>query len=648
MAVTETIEFDLDLIDRLIADEEATLEPKHRASIEYRTVAERHVAGGVASSWQSSPPHAIYIDRGEGSHIWDLDGNEYVDYHLGYGAMVIGHAHPKVVEAIEKRARLGTHFAQPTAQLHEIGENVAERFGLPLWRFCNSGTEATLEAVRLMRANTGRDLIVKIEGTYHGHHDSLMFSVGPDPELIGAREHPVTVPQAMGIPQAFADLVRVVPFNDLAEAERAFAENEGRIAGMIVEPAMMNCGVVLPQPGYLQGLLDLCHRHGAYLAFDEVKTGATIAWGGAVEAFGVQPDIVTLAKAFGGGVPCGAIGATEELFGPVLRGDHDIAGTFNGNPLTMAAARATLLEVLTPDAYERLRAIDRALKDGIRPIIDRYRLPAYVTGIGAKGSVTYSAREVREYRDTIGIDERITYLAWLMQQNRGVFKSPWAKMETWTLSVVHSDDDVRRYVENFEAFAAAVSPADKLSAVGERWDTVAAARRSIPRGRRPGRRRGRAPDLPPREPRGGPAVRAVPSRRRRARHRARVPIASRVRGVQPAGGQDGRQRGGGRRGARGSPRPRAVPDGGVVGRRPARPRVRGAAPGPRAGRRHDRGRGSVRRRGTGLDRRDGGGQPGRVPARGPRSGRALRVDGAARRGDGDDRGRTRSSPSWVH
>ena len=165
MAVTETIEFDLDLIDRLIADEEATLEPKHRASIEYRTVAERHVAGGVASSWQDSPPHAIFIDRGEGSHIWDLDGNEYVDYHLGYGAMVIGHAHPKVVEAIEKRARLGTHFAQPTAQLHEIGENVAERFGLPLWRFCNSGTEATLEAVRLMRANTGRDLIVKIEGT---------------------------------------------------------------------------------------------------------------------------------------------------------------------------------------------------------------------------------------------------------------------------------------------------------------------------------------------------------------------------------------------------------------------------------------------------------------------------------------------------
>ena len=457
MAVRETIEFDLDLVDALIRREEADLEPKHRASIEYRAVAAKHVTGGVASSWQASPPHPIYIDRGEGSRIWDIDGNEYADFHLGYGAMVAGHAHPKIVEAIRRQAGLGTHFAQPTRHLHEIGENLSERFGLPLWRFCNSGTEATLEAVRLMRANTGRDLIVKVEGTYHGHHDSLMFSVVPDPELIGPREHPVTVPQAMGIPQAFADLVRVVPFNDLVEVERAFAENEGRVAGMIVEPAMMNCGVVLPQPGYLQGLFDLCHRHGAYLAFDEVKTGATIAYGGAVEAFGVQPDIVTLAKAFGGGTPCGAIGATEDLFGPVLRDEHDIAGTFNGNPLTMAASRAALLEVLTPEAYVGFGAIDAKLKEGLSAVIDKTRLGAYVTGVGAKGSVIYSTTEVKEYRDSVGVDERITYLAWLFQQNRGVFKSPWTKQETWTLSVWHTDEDAQRYIDNFEEFAAAVT-----------------------------------------------------------------------------------------------------------------------------------------------------------------------------------------------
>jgi glutamate-1-semialdehyde 2,1-aminomutase len=457
VVVEETTAFDLELFDRLIEEEEARLEPKHRASIEYRETARRHVAGGVASSWQDSPPHAVFVSHGKGNRLYDLDGNEYIDFHLGYGAMVVGHAHPKIVEAIQRQARLGTHFAQPTAQIHEIGENLAERFDLPLWRFCNSGTEATLEAVRLMRTVTGRDVIVKIEGTYHGHHDSLMFSVAPDPARMGPREHPATLPQVPGIPQAFADLVRVVPFNDLQAAAAAFDELDGRVAGMFVEPAMMNCGVILPEPGYLQGLKDLCHRHGAYLAFDEVKTGATVAYGGATEAFGVTPDIICLAKAIGGGVPCGAIGATEELFRPVVDAEYDMAGTFNGNPLTMAASRATLLEVLTPGAYDGLRAIDAAMKAGLQRVIDDHRLPCNVTGVGAKGSVIYSATPVREYRDAVGIDERITYLAWLFQQNRGVFKSPWTKQETWTLSVWHSEEDAARYIANFEEFAAAIT-----------------------------------------------------------------------------------------------------------------------------------------------------------------------------------------------
>jgi glutamate-1-semialdehyde 2,1-aminomutase len=457
MAVRESVEIDLERVDRLIQEQEAALEPKHRASIAYREIAELHVAGGVASSWQASPPHAIFIERGDGSRIWDIDGNEYVDYHLGYGAMVVGHAHPAIVEAIERQAQNGTHFAQPTKHLDVIGENLAERFSLPLWRFCNSGTEATLEAARLMRAKTGRDLLIKIEGTYHGHHDSLMFSVIPDPELMGPRDHPVTVPQAPGIPQAFADLVVVVPFNDLAAARQAFEEHPGQVAGMIVEPAMMNCGVILPEPGYLQGLADLCHEFGAYLAFDEVKTGVALAAGGAVEAFGVVPDIVCLAKAIGGGTPCGAIGATEELFRLVVDGEYDMAGTFNGNPLTMAAMRATLTEVLTRDAYGTLDHVDGYLKERLSAVIERYRLPAYVTGIGAKGSVIYSPTPVREYRDSLGIDERITYLAWLFQQNGGVFKSPWSKQETWTLSVRHTDEDAQRYVDNLEAFARAVT-----------------------------------------------------------------------------------------------------------------------------------------------------------------------------------------------
>jgi glutamate-1-semialdehyde 2,1-aminomutase len=219
----------------------------------------------------------------------------------------------------------------------------------------------------------------------------------------------------------------------------------------------MNCGVIFPVDGYLQGLKDLLHRHGAFLAFDEVKTGGTVAYGGAVELFGVTPDIVTLAKAIGGGVPCGAIGATDELFGPVVSGEMDMAGTFNGNPLTMAATRAALTQVLTKDAYVHLNQIHGILAEGCTAAIEKHRLPAYVTGAGAKGSVIYSATPVREYRDAIGIDERITYLAWLFQQNRGVFKSPWSKQETWTTSVAHSADDAGRYVANFEEFAAAIA-----------------------------------------------------------------------------------------------------------------------------------------------------------------------------------------------
>ncbi len=457
MVVRQTIDIDLDLIDRLIEQEEAKLEPKHRASIAYGAVAKRTVAGGVASSWQAAPPHAIYVDHGVGNRLWDIDGNEYLDFHLGYGAMVAGHAHPKIVEAIQRQAARGTHFAQPTKDLGAVGENLVDRFGVPLWRFCNSGTEATLEAARLMRANTGREMIIKIEGSYHGHHDSLMFSVVPDPEKIGPREHPNTVPQALGIPKALKDLVRVVPFNDLDAVRVALQENEGKVAGMIIEPAMMNCGVILPEPGYLQGLKDLVHAHGAYLAFDEVKTGATIAYGGAVEAFGVTPDIVCLAKAIGGGTPCGAIGATRELYRPVLEDEYDMAGTFNGNPLTMAASRAALTEVLTRDAYDHFNAIHKVLDDGCSSVIEKYALPAHVSGIGAKGSVIYSSTPVHEYRDAVGIDERITYIAWLFQQNRGVFKSPWSKQETWTTSVFHTDEDAKRYVDNFEELASALA-----------------------------------------------------------------------------------------------------------------------------------------------------------------------------------------------
>jgi glutamate-1-semialdehyde 2,1-aminomutase len=453
---TDSMEIDLDLVEELTNRESSALDEKHARSLSYREEAKTHLPGGVSSSWQTWPPHPIYVDRGEGSKVWDIDGNEYVDYHNGYGVMVMGHAHPKIVEAVRDRVAKGTHFAQPTEDALPVAEQLAERTGLPYWRFGNSGTEATLDAVRIMRATTGRDLIVKIEGTYHGHHDALMVSVFPAESDAGPRDRPNSVPQARGMIPGTTQSVVCVPFNDLQLAREVFAEHEGEIAGMIVEPVMTNCGVVLPDDGYLQGLKDLCHANGAMFAYDEVKTGFTVARGGAIEAFGVQPDLAAFAKALGAGLPCGAIGGTADAMAGVISGEIEQVGTFNGNPLTMAAAKVNLTEVLTQPAYKRLDELNTILHR-CEELIAKYRLPASMKTLGAKGSIDWSTTPIHEYRDLWKIDDRVPQLAWLWQLNRGVFKSPGSKWESWTTSIVMSDADAHRYVENFEGFADAIT-----------------------------------------------------------------------------------------------------------------------------------------------------------------------------------------------
>ncbi len=444
-----------DRIAELTEREELEFERRRPRSRELVQRAREHSPGGVPSSFQDSPPFPIFVDRGAGSRVWDADDNEYVDFHNGFGVNVVGHAHPLVVAAIAERAGRGTHFAQPGEDFVVVAAELARRFQLPQWRFTNSGTESTLDAVRLARGFTGRERLVKIEATYHGHHDSLMVSVEPKPELMGPADAPNSVPQSEGIPRAVVELVTVVPFNDLGAAERVLAGHPGEVAAIIVEPAMMNIGMVLPEPGYLAGLKEIAHRHGAVLIFDEVKTGVTLAPGGATEAFGVIPDIVCLAKAIGGGLPCGAVGATTEIMEMVASGRISQMGTFNGNALTMAASKATLLGVLTPMAYAHFDALHEVLRGGLERVIRDYDLPFHVVAVGARGCVTYRQDPVRNYRDYLEIDKSYAYLSWLYQSNRGVLMAPGAE-ENWTLSVQHSEDDVRRYVDNFEEMARAL------------------------------------------------------------------------------------------------------------------------------------------------------------------------------------------------
>ncbi len=440
-------------LDARIAHEENVFLERQPRSAELVAAARGSLAGGATSSWQVAQPQAVWLSHGRGSKIYDVDGTEYVDLHGGYGVSLVGHAHPAIVAAVSDRVRLGTHFAQPTTDAVVVAEELARRFGLPLWRFGNSGTEATMDAVHLMRAATGRDLVLKVEGCYHGHHDSVEVSVLPERDEIGPADRPVGVPGNTGIPAAVTDLVIVVGFNDVAAVRRALDEHPGQVAGMIVEPVMMNAGIIAPQPGYLEALRDLLHSRGALLAFDEVKTGLTVSPGGATAAYGVTPDIVCLAKALGGGIPVSAIGGTAAVMDLIADGTYEQVGTFNGNPLSMAAARATLLEVLTPEAYARIDDLRGRMTDGITRVLRDRHLPWRVVTAGAKGCISFLDRPVTGYRDFLDVDERLGHLHWLVQHNGGVFLPPWGKVEQWLLSVQHDETDVDRFVRNVERFA---------------------------------------------------------------------------------------------------------------------------------------------------------------------------------------------------
>jgi glutamate-1-semialdehyde 2,1-aminomutase len=447
---------DLARLDELIAEQERIFlgrQPRSRALLER---ARRSLAGGVTSNWQIARPQAVWISHGQGSRIVDVDGGEYVDLHGGYGAMAVGHAHPAVVAAVSERVARGTHFAQPTEDAILVAEDLARRFGLPQWRFANSGTEATMDAVHLMRAITGRPKIVKVEGAYHGHHDSVQVSVYPSPEEIGPAARPASVPASAGVPSAIVELAVITPFNDLEVLDAILEAERGQVAGMLLEPVMMNAGVIPPEPGYLAGLRELTRRHGILLAFDEVKTGLTVGPGGATERYGVRPDILCLAKSMGGGLSTAAIGGTAEVMDEISSGRYEQVGTFNGNPLGMAAARAALTEVLTDAAYARFDRLRELMVAGCEAAIRRHELPAHVVAMGAKGAVTFSPTPVRDFREFLQIDDRWSHCHWLFQHNGGVFLPPWGKAEQWLVSAQHTEDDVNRFVDNFDAFAAAV------------------------------------------------------------------------------------------------------------------------------------------------------------------------------------------------
>ena len=460
MSVHSPIHVDRGRVDQLVERELATLNARTQGSAAMYQRARQALSGGVASSYQLRDPWPIYLVDGAGPRVRDVDGNEYWDFHNGFGSMVQGHAHPAIVEAVRERVALGTHFAAVTEDAIVVAEELKQRFGLERWRFVNSGSEATMDAIRIARGLTGRDTIMKIFGSYHGHHDAVMVSIGVPYERIGDRENLASLPYGAGIPEAVVELTIAVPFNDAGAMERRIErlEREGRKpACVIMEAAMMNLGVVLPEPGYLEEVRDITARHGIVLIFDEVKTGLAVAAGGATERFGVTPDMVTLAKTLGGGVPAGAIGGTEAVMSVVEDGSVYQVGTYNGNPLAMAAARASLERVLTPDGYRHLDALNERIVAGCEAVIERHRLPGYAVGVGSKGCVTFSTERIVDYETfKANQDIAVTELAWLWNMNRGIYMTP-GREEEWTLSVTHTPEAIDAYVEAFDEMAAALT-----------------------------------------------------------------------------------------------------------------------------------------------------------------------------------------------
>src|SRR5919202_5195451 len=390
---------DRDRVAALMERERTRYRERTAASGEHFARAAAVMPGGVPSQFQKNDPWPVYVRGGHGARVTDVDGNEYLDFHNGFGVMCVGHANPVVAAAVKARMDEGTHFAAPTEAAVAVAEELRRRWALPQWRFTNSGTESTMDAVHLARAFTGRDVIVKIEGTYHGHHDAVMVSVKPPAELMGDGRRPTPVPYGLGYPAAVPELTRPIPFNDADGLASLLDELTGRVAGVILEPAMMNINIVPPVDGYLERVRELTRAHGAVLIFDEVKTGAAVAAGGATELFGVTPDVVCLAKAICGGLPGGAIGMNDDAAALTEAGRERQQGTFNGNPLTMAAAEATLCKVLSDAAYAQLHAANRTLMQACERVIGAYGLPAHTVGMGSKGCVVFAAEPIREYRD---------------------------------------------------------------------------------------------------------------------------------------------------------------------------------------------------------------------------------------------------------
>jgi glutamate-1-semialdehyde 2,1-aminomutase len=438
-------------VKKLLAQEWARFQSTTTNSATHNKRASKVLPLGVTSSFQHWNPYPISIVSAKGAYFKDVDGRKLLDLSMGFGAMMVGHLNKDVVKAVKKAMRsVGTLFVTPGPLATEAAERFQKRFDIDMLRFTNSGTESTMYAIRAARAATGKKAIIKIEGGYHGGYDPLQVSVKAPLEKIGSASAPK--PYHPGAIEAGE--VYVVSYNDTVRLE-AIMKNHGKtIAAFMIEPIVENLSIILPDEGYLKAVRALCDKYKIALIFDEVKTGLTAGVAGAAIRVGVKPDLITLAKSIGGGLPLAAFGGKKEFMQPVVDGRMPHLGTYNGNPLVVAAAIA-VDKIATPEALEKAEAINNATLDAIDKIIDEYALPAHTVGFGVKGAVIWSPTPVRNYRDFKATDFELAELSWLWGLNRGIITPPGLD-EQWLVSFAHTQRDMNKLVRSFREFAQAI------------------------------------------------------------------------------------------------------------------------------------------------------------------------------------------------
>ena len=427
------------------------------------------VPAGVCSTFRAYDPHPVHAERASGTSIFDVDGNEYLDFALNNGTQLVGHSHPTLTEEVGDQLEDGTLYTRPSALVEYAAQPLVDRWSaIDQVRFTNSGTEAVMHATRLARAYTGREKLIRMEGAYHGAHDPALVSKMPPVEQAGPVGDPRPVKESQGIPDKVPEDVLLAQYNDADSVERLLREHGSDVAAILVEPACLNLGLVEPEDGFLESLRSLADDYNVVLVFDEVKTGVKLAPGGGAEYYGVEPDLVALAKAIGGGYPVGAFGGRRDIMDLIAADlQKGVAtgvahyGTYNGNPLALRAVGVTLREILTDDAYEHVTALADRLAEGYRDVAEDAGLVAQVKSVGSQGMVHFTDEPITTFRDWEHVDEQLHEAYWMGMLNRGIIPHPHDASQQWTVSVQHTAEDVDEHVETFAAIAPELAAAQE-------------------------------------------------------------------------------------------------------------------------------------------------------------------------------------------